>query len=126
MFVNAVTFVPVLIPLAPSAGVIARFPAAMADVFRALRIDPRFVTSETEQMGSVVLAKTASRQVLGVMNEFAFMAEHTISSGRSDPSNLVGLSVWLANTIVGPVGKVRGYTPLGAVQRVVDDAVAGG
>lgn len=119
LFVNAATFVPVLMPLAPAAGAVARFPKAMAEVLGALGIDPRFVDSEVTEMSSVVLAKTASRQVLGVMNEFTFMAEYTISTGRSDPADLLGLSVWLANTIVGPVSKDDGYTPLGAIQRVV-------
>ena len=72
-----------------------------------------------------MLAKTASRQVLGVMNEFTFTAEHTISTGRSDPADLVQLSVWLANTIVGPISKNDGYTPLGVLQRVVTTAMSG-
>ena len=71
LFLNATTFVPVLMPLAPASGVVARFPTAMAEVLGALAIDPRFVDSEMTEMSSVVLAKTASRQVLGVMNEFA-------------------------------------------------------
>lgn len=112
LFVNATTFVPVLVPLAPASNVVTRFPAAMAEVLGALGLDPRFVESEVAVMKSVVLAKTASRQVLGVMNEFTFMAEHTISTGRSDPADLVQLSVWLANTIVGPVSMDDGYTPL--------------
>ena len=119
LFVNAPTFVAVLMPLAPESGVIARFPTAMAEALAALGIDPRFVEAEMTEMGSVVLAKTASRQVLGVMNEFRFMAEHTITTGRWDPTDLLELSVWLANTIVGPVSKDDGYTPLGALQRVV-------
>ena len=123
LFVNATTFVPVLIPLAPAAGAVARFPAAMAAVFAALGVDPRFVASESNEMSSVVLVKTASRQVLGVMNQFAFMAEHTTSTGRSDPADLLGLSVWLANTIVGPISKDDGYTPLGVLQRVVATAM---
>ena len=79
----------------------------------------------TTEMESVVLAKTASRQVLGVMNEFVFMAEHTISTGRSDPDDLVGMSVWLANTIVGPISRDDGHTPLGALQNRVAEAVGG-
>jgi len=125
LFVNASTFVPVLMPLAPAARVVGRFPAAMAEVFAALGIDPRFVEAETTEMESVVLAKTASRQVLGVMNEFVFMAEHTISTGRSDPDDLVGMSVWLANTIVGPISRDDGHTPLGALQNRVAEAVGG-
>lgn len=54
--------------------------------------------------------------MLGVLNEFACMAEHTISTGRTDPDDLVGLSVWLANTIVGPVSRDDGSTPFGAFQ----------
>ena len=125
LFVNASTFVPVLMLLAPAARVVGRFPAAMAEVFAALGIDPRFVEVEMAEMGSVVLAKTASRQVLGVMNEFVFMAEHTISTGRSDPDDLVGMSVWLANTIVGPISRDDGHTPLGALQNRVAEAVGG-
>ncbi len=125
VFVYATTFVPVLTPLAPASGAVARFPAAMAEVIGALGVDPRFVESESTGMSSVVLAKTASRQVPGVMNEFTFMAEHTISTGRSDPADLLGLSVWLANTIVGPISKDDGYTPLGVLQRVVATAMPG-
>lgn len=125
LFVNASTFVPVLMPLAPASGVVGRFPAAMAEIMAALGIDPRFVEAETTEMESVALAKTASRQVLGVMNEFVFMAEHTISTGRSDPDDLVGLSVWLAKTIVGPISRDDGSTPLGALQNRVAEAVGG-
>lgn len=124
LVVNATTFVPVLMPLAPAAGVVARFPMAMAEVLGALGVDPRFAEAEVTQMRSVVLAKTASRQVLGVMNEFTFMAEHTISTGRSGPTDLLGLTVWLANTVVGPISKEDGYTPIGALQRVVATALS--
>jgi hypothetical protein len=124
LFVNATTFVPVFMPLAPAGGVLGRFPAAMADVMGALGVDPRFVHAETLEMSSVVLAKTASRQVLGVMNEFAFMAEHTIGTGRSDSDDLLGLSVWLADTIVGPISRDDGSTPRGALDRIVTTALA--
>lgn len=77
----------------------------MGELLAAFRIDPQFVAGETTGMQSVVLAKTARRQVLGVMNEFACMAEYTISTGRSDLGDLVGLLSWLANTIVGPVSE---------------------
>ena len=43
LFVNATTFLPVMMPLAPSAGVVARFPTAMAEVLDALGIDRLFV-----------------------------------------------------------------------------------
>ena len=125
LFVNATTFLPVLMPLAPAAGVLARFPGAMAEVIHGLGIDPRFVAAEQESMCDVTLAKTASRQVLGVMNEFAFMAEHSISTGQCDQFDLLDLSVWLANTIVGPLTIDVGYTPHGALQQLVAAVLPG-
>jgi hypothetical protein len=89
-----------------------------------LGVAPKFVHIETQEMSSVMLAKTASRQVLGVMNEFAFMAEHSVSTGHSDPDDLIGLSVWLAGTIVGPISRDDGYTPRGVLDRVVAAALA--
>jgi hypothetical protein len=125
LFVNAATFVPVLMPFAPASTVVGRFPVAMADVLAALAIDPRFVEAEMNEMHTAALAKTANRQVLGVMNEFVFMAEHTISTGRSDSRDLIGLSVWLANTIVGPIIRADGYIPVGALQGHVTLTVDG-
>ena len=119
LFVNTATFVPVLVPLAPVVGVVARFPAAMAEVMDRLGIDRRFTTAELGEMEAVVLAKTDNRQVLGVMNEFTFMAEHSIGTGRHDPSDLAELSCWLADTIVGPLTKDDRFTPLGALRRIL-------
>jgi hypothetical protein len=125
LFANATTFLPVLMPLAPAAGVLARFPGAMSEVIHVLGIDSRFVVAEQEAMQDVTLAKTASRQVLGVMNEFAFMAEQSISIGKGDPFDLLDLSVWLANTTVGALTVDVGHTPLGALQHLVATALPG-
>ena len=57
------------------------------------------------------------------MNEFTLMAEDSIGNGHADPTDLLGLSVRLADTIVGPISKDDGYTPLGALQRVVRTAL---
>ena len=119
LFVNAVTFLPVLMPLAPTARVLGRFPTELANVMNALGIDARFVAAELGEMRDVAVGKTASRQVLGVINEFTFMAEHSITSGHHDRTDLLGLSVWLSNTIVGPLVKGDDYTPLGALERLV-------
>ena len=119
LFVNARTFLPVLMPLAPAARAVDRFPAALGEVLNALGIDPLFVAAESRAMDTAVLAKTASRQVLGVMNEFTFMAEHSVRTGYSDPGDLLGLSCWLADTIVGPLTKGDGYTPVGALRRLI-------
>jgi hypothetical protein len=97
----------------------------MSEVVHGLGIYPRFVAAEQESMCDVTLAKTASRQVLGVMNEFTFMAENSTSAGHRDPFDLLDLSVWLANTIVGPLTIDVGYSPLGALQQLVAAVLPG-
>ena len=47
------------------------------------------------------------------MNEFTFMTAHTISAVRSDPNDLF---CWRADTVVGPLTKGDGYTPLDALE----------
>jgi len=89
---------------------------------RALGIDLTFVDRKSDEMVEVVSAKSASRQVLGVMNEFTCMAEHSISTGRSDPADLAGLSVWHANSIVGRPG-VSDYTWASRVPRTLLEAL---
>lgn len=73
LFVNETTLLPVLVPLAPAATVIQRFPVALADVLRAHGASADFVASETAQMTDWRVAKTANRSVVGIMNEFAYL-----------------------------------------------------
>jgi hypothetical protein len=58
----------------------------------------RVVELESTEMSSVVRAKTASRQVLGVMNESA--------PGRSDPADLLGPVLMLSVGWRGREGRV--------------------
>jgi hypothetical protein len=66
-------------------------------------IDPRFVEEEIEAMGVGAYAKTASRSVLGVMNEFAYLADVDRHAGGG--GGLVALSVRLAHTPTSPLYK---------------------
>ena len=75
LVVNERTLLPVLLPLAPAATLAQRFPVALRDVLRALDMPVEFIDSEIDGMSEVVYAKTANRSVLGVMNEFAYLAE---------------------------------------------------
>ena len=45
MFVNERTFLPLFVPLAPSATLVRRFPAQLRDVLARFGIDPRFVAT---------------------------------------------------------------------------------
>lgn len=58
-------------------------------------------------MREVTIAKTASRSVLGMINEFTFMAEHALARGREQ--DLLALALWLANTPCGPLRKSTGF-----------------
>ena len=118
LFVNAATFIPVLMPLAPAAGMVARFPMAMAEVLGALGVDPRIVESESTEMSSVVLAKTASHQVLGVMNEFTFMAEHTMSTTGCGPgpSGTATVATISRSSAMYRTSRVRIIAPISSLQ----------
>lgn len=76
LFTSEKALVPVLVPLAPTSSVAARFPAAFAGIATRIGIDPSPLDAEVRAMGEFVLAKTASRSVLGLMNDFAHVANH--------------------------------------------------
>ncbi len=101
LFVNETTLLPVLIPLAPAAGVVGRFPAALEVVLRAHDVSDAFVAAERAKMREHRLAKTANRSVVGIINEFAFLGGvHRAADGADD---LVALSLRLAETPCGPL-----------------------
>jgi hypothetical protein len=108
LFVNEWTFLPVLVPLAPAATLAERFPESLRAVLDQLGVDPRFVDAEIRMMGRAGYAKTANRSVVGMMNEFGFLAD----TFRRDPrfgEDLVRLAVRLAGTPVGPLAKRQGF-----------------
>lgn len=103
LVVNERTLLPVFLPLAPAATLAQRFPIALREVLRALDMPAEFIDSEISGMGEVVYAKTANRSVLGVMNEFVYLAEgYRDQDGSIDPA---GLSLRLAGTPCGPLYK---------------------
>ncbi len=65
-----------LLPLLAPARDVRRLPDRLTDlvVARLLRlgVDDRLIEAEASVMGEVVVAKTASRSVLGIMNEYAY------------------------------------------------------
>jgi hypothetical protein len=54
-------------------------------------------------MRELCLAKTSNRSVVGMMNEFTFLAEAHLGTGTQP--DLLGLSVRLAGTPCGPLYK---------------------
>ena len=103
LFVNEATLLPVLVPLAPAKTLVDRFPAHVEAVLNALGIDPRFVASEVAVTGDARWAKTANRSVVGIMNEFSFLAEMDRADERGE--ELVRMAVRLAGTPCSPLYK---------------------
>ena len=119
LFVNEPTLLPVLMPLAPAATLLARFPQQLAMVLAAHGTPDAIIDTELRQMHEHRLAKTANRSVAGIMNEFAFLAE-TYLSDTSVP-DLLGLARRLATTPCGPLyGKhISPDRELGALVRSI-------
>lgn len=101
LFVNERTLLPVFMPLAPAASLARRFPLELATVLAALGIDAAFIDREVAAMAEAHFAKTASRSMLGMMNEYTSCAETYMETG--EPDDLLGLSLWLAGMIFSPI-----------------------
>jgi hypothetical protein len=101
LFVNEASLLPVLLPLAPSATLAARFPDALSDVLAAHGAADSFRAAERAEMVDVRLATTTNRSVVGTMNEFIFLAQ-TYTQGTVRP-DLLELSLRLAQTPCGPL-----------------------
>jgi hypothetical protein len=119
LFVNERTLLSVLMPLAPAATLAKRFPAALKEVLQGLGLPAEFIQAEVEGMNDVIYAKTANRSVVGMMNEFTFLAEAFCDRGA--PVGTLALSLKLAGVPCGPLSKGAGFP-----EEAVRELVAGG
>ena len=101
LFVNEPALLPVLMPLAPAATLLARFPGQVAAVLAAHQTPDAVIGEELRQMRVRRLAKTANRSVAGIMNEFTFLAE--TDRGDTPVPDLMALAMRLATTPCGPL-----------------------
>jgi hypothetical protein len=101
LLVSEVTLLPVLMPLAPAATLLRRFGSQLAAVLDAQGTSAEFIDAELQEMDEVRLAKTASRSVVGIMNEFTYLAD----AWRQAEPDLLALAVRLAATPCGPLYK---------------------
>src|SRR3954467_3346580 len=91
LFVNEPTLLPVLMPLAPAATLLARFPQQVATVLAAHGTPDTIIGDELQHMRDHRLAKTANRSVVGIMNEFTYLAE--IHRGDAPAPDLLSLAM---------------------------------
>ncbi len=101
LFVNERTLLPVLILFAPAASTLERFRLGAVETLRAHGIRTSFVERDGAEMTHYRLKKTQNRSVLGVMNEFAFLAD--AYRHEAADLDLVHLSLRLAKTPCSPL-----------------------
>lgn len=108
LLVNEAALLPVLLPLAPAATLTGRIAEEISAVLTAHQAPVRFIDQERRHMQTVELGVTANRSVVGVMTEFARLAE---IHHYDDPTvDLVELAVRLAATPCSPLYS-RNVTP---------------
>ena len=93
------TLLPVLVPAAPISTLAPRFRVALGEVLRALGVSQEDIGNEDAEMANVVYGKTASRQVTGIMVDFAKAVEFYID----DTPSLLDVSLRLAETPCSPL-----------------------
>ncbi|AET95045.1 hypothetical protein BYI23_D015350 (plasmid) [Burkholderia sp. YI23] len=103
MFVNERTLLPVLMPLAPATNLPTRFPEALAEILAAHGVSHSFIESEVSQMQVVKYARTQNRSVVGIMTQFAYLAEAYRAFHKTN--ELIALSLKLARTPCSPLYK---------------------
>lgn len=112
LLVNERTLLPVLMPLAPAKTLLQRIPRAVAEVLAAHGAADAFQRLVVAEMGLCSPAKTASRQMLGMLNEFGFLAD---SYRQHFGPDLLGISLQLAQT---PCSPLKGRAPVDALGQI--------
>ena len=98
------TFLPVVITARDTARLVPRLRDGLEHLFQRIGIPPSLLATELQEMESVAIAKTASRVVLGVMNEYVWALQcRTPQTGSGPSASPEELSLWLAETPVGPL-----------------------
>jgi len=118
MLVNERTLFPVLMPLAPATTLAARFPEILAEILTALAVPYPFIESEVSQMQIVKYARTQNRSVVGIMTQFAYLAEGYRTYDKMN--ELIALSLKLAHTPCSPLYKGPVF-PDKALQELTSD-----
>lgn len=97
------TFLPVVLPAAPATTITTRLRDHVGQVLRALEIDARSIDAELAEMTTVAIGPTASRQVTGILVEFANLLELHVEQEAS----CLGCAIKLAKTPCGPLYKTH-------------------
>ncbi len=88
-------------PLAPAATLPARAAHQIAAVLAAHHTPDTIIDAELRRMRDYRVATTASRSVVGIMNEFSYLA--AVHRDDQPDADLIDLAVRLAATPCGPL-----------------------
>ena len=86
-----------VLPGAPFNTLVARFPAALAELLHALGVPASQITTELNATSPLVIAATANRRVLGCLNQYAF--ELSIHFSQEPHASLLERELWLSENI---------------------------
>ena len=114
------SLLPVILP-ARNKDFPAEFGSALRRVLQALVIPVQLVNAEVSATKDVQFAKTRSRQVLGVMNDFACGAQYLAHSPSEDP--VLETCLKLAETPSRPIG-MDSPAPHGVVVQLASHQLA--
>ena len=99
LVVSVRSLLPVLVPLGPVDRFVPDLLRTVAEVLARLGVSPAAIEAELREMTDGRVARTSSRQVLGSMTDFVYMAE-----AHSRSRNLVEIAVRVAETPCSPIG----------------------
>jgi len=96
------SLLPILVAATTDAGAfVLAFREAVRSVLRGIGAEPQWVRREARENEQIALGKTASRRVLGSLNDLAFLAHATLDDHPH--IDLVALAVELADTPCSPL-----------------------
>lgn len=101
LLVSESTLLPVLMPLTPAASWPSRIAAQVATVLAAHDAPTVFIEAELQSMRDHRLGPTASRRLVGVMNEFVHLAD--VHRAHDADPDLLALSMRLSTTPCSPL-----------------------
>lgn len=97
--VSEKTLLPVVLPAAPLSTLVPRLVDSIVEMLRAVGVTEEQVEAERVEMKNVTLARTASRSVLGSMNDFTAMLDPHLE-GRTP----LQAALMLAESPCKPIG----------------------
>lgn len=99
--VSDLTLLPVLVPAAPIDTLVRRFRVELRHVLAFMGVRREMIEREDAAMDEIAYAKTASKQVVGILVDFGKLLPHFLDKGEP----LFGVSLKLAQVPCSPLYK---------------------